>query len=559
MGDEHLISLQPGTVIAGRYEVVKSLGAGSMGVVYACRHRELAGHLVSVKVLFPEFVQDKVAAARFRNEICASYGVSHPNVVRAYEYLTDGDLVAYTMEYVSGGDLAERLDKSHNQLQISEIVSILSQMCAGVQAIHDAGIIHRDLKPENILIAKEGRVKITDFGIARTDRGPKLTEHGGVVGTLHYVSPEYMVNSQVDWRSDIYAIGILSYEMLTGEAPFRGDNVYDALTKRLKSDPPSPSKIRQDCPPELDAIVLQAMNRDPNKRYQAASDIYEDLRLVFPNWVGKSLSVVVSMPPRGSISSAHLRVSPVASHSSQQPDVQNQNTQTVQNSSQAQNLTPHDQKQSIVTNELNRHVATKITSQVLEPQDSPNSSSVMDIVDGVAPAKTQQVSREITLSKPKETSDKRQASKSNKRVDDYHLPEDDLISEGPQPTKLFKQSEMLTSPQNLSATQLFDRNSFSKKPGGAVVPVKSSNKSKKTSSTGKNQIHVGSVALDIARMRKVSAASNDSSKSKWADYAVFVVALFIGIGLGVAILEYVVPSFIGSVSANQSRITAVKK
>ena len=111
MTDEHLISLQPGTVIAGRFEVVKCLGAGSMGLVYACRHRELTGHLVAVKVLFPEVSKDKVSASRFQNEIKASYGVSHPNVVRAYEYLRDGDLVAYSMEYVGGGDLAEKTIK----------------------------------------------------------------------------------------------------------------------------------------------------------------------------------------------------------------------------------------------------------------------------------------------------------------------------------------------------------------------------------------------------------------------------------------------------------------
>ena len=154
MTDDHLISLQPGTVIGGKYEVVKCLGSGSMGLVYACRHRELQGQMVAVKVLFPEVARDKVAAARFRNEVLASYGVSHPNVVRAYEYLRDGDLVAYTMEYVGGGDLAEKLSRQE-RLPIGEIVRLLSQMAAGVQAIHDARIVHRDLKPENILLTKE--------------------------------------------------------------------------------------------------------------------------------------------------------------------------------------------------------------------------------------------------------------------------------------------------------------------------------------------------------------------------------------------------------------------
>lgn len=277
MTDEHLISLQPGTVIGGKYEVVKCLGSGSMGLVYACRHRELQGQMVAVKVLFPEVAQDRVASARFRNEILASYGVSHPNVVRAYEYLRDGDIVAYTMEYVGGGDLAERLSQPE-RMPIAEIIRVLSQMAAGVQAIHDAGIVHRDLKPENILLTADGNVKIGDFGIARNRHGPKLTEHGGVVGTIDYVAPEYMLRSQVDWRSDIYAIGILAYEMVTGESPFRGDSVYATMTKRLKTDPESPSKLRPECSPELDAIILKAMQREPESRYQAGMGMFFDLQ-----------------------------------------------------------------------------------------------------------------------------------------------------------------------------------------------------------------------------------------------------------------------------------------
>ncbi len=282
MVDEHLISLQPGTVIGGRYEVVKCLGAGSMGLVYACRDRELDGRLVAAKVLFPEVAQDKVAAARFRNEIFASYGVSHPNVVRAYEYLRDGDLVAYTMEFVGGGDLADRIGNPEQMIPLAEAAELLVQMCRGVQAIHDAGIVHRDLKPENILLTKDGQVKIADFGIARTGHGPKLTEHGGVVGTIDYVAPEYMLNSHVDWRSDIYALGVLAYEMLTNDSPFRGDSVYQTMTKRLKSDPEPPSSLRMECPAELDRVILKAMARDPELRYQSTTEMEQDLLALPP-------------------------------------------------------------------------------------------------------------------------------------------------------------------------------------------------------------------------------------------------------------------------------------
>jgi serine/threonine protein kinase len=279
MADEHLISLQPGTVIGGKYEVVKCLGAGSMGMVYACRHRDLQGQLVAAKVLFHEVASDGVAAARFKNEVLASYGVSHPNVVRAYEYIKDGELIAYTMEFVGGGDLADRMSRTE-PLRIVESLRLLSQMAAGVQAIHDAGIVHRDLKPENILLTNEGTVKIADFGIARTQNGPKLTEHGGVVGTLEYVAPEYMLRSQVDWRSDIYALGILAYELIAGDAPFKGESAYASISKRLQTDPEPPSALRPECPKSLDAVILRALHRDPELRYQSATEMFYDLQRV---------------------------------------------------------------------------------------------------------------------------------------------------------------------------------------------------------------------------------------------------------------------------------------
>lgn len=309
MSDQHLISLQPGTVIGGKYEVVKCLGAGSMGMVYACRHRDLQGQMVAAKVLFQEVAADKVAAARFKNEVLASYGVSHPNVVRAYEYITDGDLVAYTMEFVGGGDLADRMSRSQ-LMSIAEFTKLLGQMTAGVQAIHDAGIVHRDLKPENILLTNEGNVKIADFGIARNRNGPKLTEHGGVVGTIEYVAPEYMLRSQVDWRSDIYALGILAFEMLTGEPPFKGDSPYESISKRLQVDPDPPSKLRKDCPPEIDAIILKALQRDPETRYQSAMEIFADLQRAAAKAGIQSLNTAGLYMPTGTGDSTQRYVGP---------------------------------------------------------------------------------------------------------------------------------------------------------------------------------------------------------------------------------------------------------
>ncbi len=276
---EQFLTLQPGTIVNGRYEIVKCLGTGSMGMVYACRHRELSGHIVAMKVLFSEVARDETAAARFRNEIVASYGVSHPNVVRAYEYFRDGDLIAFTMEYIGGGDLADRMS-GDDEISIDETINMLCQMASGVQAIHDARIIHRDLKPENILLTAQGDVKITDFGIARLGTGPRLTEHGGVVGTLDYVSPEYLERGHVDERSDIYALGVLAFEMITGDSPFKGKSVMETINLRLKTDAEPPHHLRPDCPVALSSIVLKAMTRDPEQRYQAAREMLEDLDAV---------------------------------------------------------------------------------------------------------------------------------------------------------------------------------------------------------------------------------------------------------------------------------------
>jgi len=269
-----------------------------MGMVYACRHRELSGHLVAMKVLFPEVARDEIAAARFRNEIVASYGVSHPNVVRAYEYFRDGDLIAFTMEYISGGDIADKIAKT-KEIPIDEVLRMLSQMCSGVQAIHDAGIIHRDLKPENILLTAQGDVKITDFGIARAGTGPRLTDHGGVVGTIDYVSPEYLERGEVDARSDLYALGVIAYEILTHEPPFKGKSVIETMTLRLRTDPSPPHAIRKDCPPELSKIVLKALARDYHERYQTAREMYEDLQELIRDFNGKKSSGVHPVVLRG--------------------------------------------------------------------------------------------------------------------------------------------------------------------------------------------------------------------------------------------------------------------
>ncbi len=291
------VNLQVGSIVANKYEVIRSLGAGSMGMVYACTHKEIPDHIVALKVLFNEIANDSVLSARFKNEIYASYGISHPNVVKAYEFVEEEDFIAFSMEFVDGGDLADLLEKNRH-LTYKEIFKIFAQIISGLEAIHEAGLVHRDLKPENILLTSESDVKIADFGIVRNLTGPRLTDHGGVIGTIEYVSPEYLANNQVDRRSDIFSFGVLAYEMISLHSPFDGETLIEIMQKKLKQDPESLLTYREDCPAELEKIVFKCLEKDPEKRYQNANLILEDL---------KSLSKQMSIELPSSIEESSIK------------------------------------------------------------------------------------------------------------------------------------------------------------------------------------------------------------------------------------------------------------
>jgi serine/threonine protein kinase len=292
MAVDQSLNLKPGMIVQGKYEILRCLGAGSMGMVYAVKHLDLQGRVLALKVLFSDVAKDEVQAARFKNEIVASYEVNHPHVVRAYDYFRENNMIAYTMEYVSGGDLADRLGEDE-LLSIDDILLMLRQMASGVQAIHQAGIIHRDLKPENILLSEQGDVKITDFGIARNLKGPRLTDHGGIVGTFAYVSPEYLEHGKVDVRSDIYSLGVLAYEMITGVPPYSAKNIVEEMHLRLTTDPAPPVHLRKDCPIILSNAILQALSRDPSTRFSSAKEFYDMLSSVGKEKLERSGSVKI--------------------------------------------------------------------------------------------------------------------------------------------------------------------------------------------------------------------------------------------------------------------------
>ena len=212
--------------------------------------------------------------ARFRNEVMATYSVTHPNVVRTYDYIRKDDLIAFTMEYVVGGDLGDLLARNE-EIPAHQIIHILYEICQGVSAIHEAGIIHRDLKPENILIGADGQIKISDFGTARL--GATLSKKGGISGTVAYLSPEYLRDGQLDFRSDIYALGVVAYEMVTGTIPLQGDSLMETLNKRLNQPPEPPNYYNPNCPDSLNTLILKALETDPTLRYQTIEAMLNDL------------------------------------------------------------------------------------------------------------------------------------------------------------------------------------------------------------------------------------------------------------------------------------------
>ena len=270
-------TLAAGTIVAGRYEIEKCLGVGSAAMVYKCRDLRLP-RITALKVLFPHVAKAGKGSARFKKEIMYSYEINDPNVVRTYEFVEDPDLdvTAITMEFVNGGDLVGLLE-GPEPLSLSAILDVTAQLLKGVKAIHDCGIIHRDLKPENLLITSDGVVKIADFSVAWTETATRLTGHGGVVGSIAYISPEYLERGELDKRADLYAVAVILYEMLTGQAPFEADNVIAILAARNKEATPDPAKIRLDCPKELSRLVKKGLEKNPDDRYSSAEEMLQEV------------------------------------------------------------------------------------------------------------------------------------------------------------------------------------------------------------------------------------------------------------------------------------------
>jgi eukaryotic-like serine/threonine-protein kinase len=263
-----------GELFDGRYQILRKLGAGGMANVYLAEDQEL-GRRVAIKILNDRHANDEQFVERFRREAKNAAALSHPNIVSIYDRGEAEGTYYIAMEYLDGRSLKE-LILSRGDAPIAVVVEYARQILSALRFAHRHGIVHRDIKPHNVLVDGEGRVKVTDFGIARAGAS-QMTEAGSIVGTAQYLSPEQARGADVDQRSDLYSLGVLMYEMLTGEVPFAGDTPVEIAMKHLSQTPAPPSTKRVEIPPALDMVVMRSLAKDPRDRYQSADEMEADL------------------------------------------------------------------------------------------------------------------------------------------------------------------------------------------------------------------------------------------------------------------------------------------
>jgi eukaryotic-like serine/threonine-protein kinase len=282
--------LIPGMLLAGRYEILEVLGEGGMGTVYKAKDRELE-RLVALKVIRPELASNPDILQRFKQEILLASKVTHRNVVRIYDLGDAEGLKFISMEYVDGKDLRQTL-KQHGRLGVNEAVEIIAQVFRGLAVAHREGIIHRDLKPGNIMQDATGRVVVMDFGLARSVVSDGMTQTGMMVGTMEYMSPEQAQAKNLDVRSDIFTVGLIFYELLTGKMPFEADSVVASLLKRSREQAAPVSLHNTAIPPSLSSIVAKCLQLKPESRYQSA----EEALAALDNWQEKGAAAALRFP-----------------------------------------------------------------------------------------------------------------------------------------------------------------------------------------------------------------------------------------------------------------------
>jgi eukaryotic-like serine/threonine-protein kinase len=269
-----------GTMISqlGRYEILSELGQGAMGVVYKAKD-PLIDRVVAIKTinLALALEEKEEYEGRFYQEAKAAGRLSHPNIVTIYDVGKSGDVAYIAMEFLQGKELRDIMNEG-GLMPVDKALDIASQVAQGLAYAHEHGIVHRDVKPSNIMVAKDGHVKITDFGIARMASAAVHTQTGMVVGSPKYMSPEQVMGKEIDRRSDVFSLGVMLYEILTGQVPFNGENINAIMYQTLNSVPVPPRSVNPDVPEMANFIVSKALSKGPEDRYQNATDFAADLR-----------------------------------------------------------------------------------------------------------------------------------------------------------------------------------------------------------------------------------------------------------------------------------------
>jgi serine/threonine protein kinase len=270
-----IFDLPIGSIFAKRYQIIEELGRGGMGTVYKVLDKEV-NEKIALKVLKPEISFDLKTIDRFRNELKIARKISQPNVCRMYDLMKESGTYFITMEYVSGEDLKSTILRL-GQISMGKALIIAKQICAGLAAAHQLGIVHRDLKPHNIMIDRAGNVRIMDFGIAWSAKSRGLTESGAIIGTPEYMSPEQALGDEVDIRSDIYSLGVVLFELVTGKVPFEGTTAVGVAMKQKTELPPEPMSINDQISDEFNHLILKCLEKDPKRRYQSADEVLDEI------------------------------------------------------------------------------------------------------------------------------------------------------------------------------------------------------------------------------------------------------------------------------------------
>ena len=285
------------SALSQRYDILGEAGHGNMGNVYKARDRE-TGETVALKLIKPEIASDQDMMERFKNELLFARKITHKNVCRVYEFNRIGGLACTSMEYVEGESLRSVLNR-FGGLPVRKAVDIALQICSGLKEAHAQGIVHRDLKPENVMIDAQGNVKIMDFGIARSmEAGTRLT--GSMVGTPAYMAPEQVAGKPVDYRTDIYSLGLMLYEMFTGTQAFRADTAVAVALKQMRESPVPPHEVDPSVPVGIERLILKCLEKEPARRFQSIAELEQGLRSPSATGTGSAAASasMTPLPPR---------------------------------------------------------------------------------------------------------------------------------------------------------------------------------------------------------------------------------------------------------------------